>query len=113
MSKEEIRDICMLLGRLRSDCEYYLYSTCGYRCPRVLWAHDEQKQIDKVIIIETKGEGFAAKFKDKLDFMSEFVKKNNDKFGYQRFDFLYLEDTITPEQRRQKTLAAINNFFNV
>ena len=48
MSKEEIRDICMLLDRLRSDCEYYLYSTCGYRCPRLLWAHDEQKQIDKM-----------------------------------------------------------------
>ena len=79
----------------------------------LLLSRNEQKQIDKVIIIETKGEGFAAKFKDKLDFMSEFVKKNNDRFGYQRFDFLYLEDTITPEQRRKKTIAAINNFFNV
>ena len=79
----------------------------------LLLSRNKQKQIDKVIIIETKGEGFAAKFKDKLNFMSEFVKKNNDKFGYQRFDFLYLEDTITPEQRRQKTLAAIKNFFNV
>ena len=79
----------------------------------LLLSRNEQKQIDKVIIIETKGEGFAAKFKDRLDFMSEFVKKNNDKFGYQRFDFLYLEDTIFPEQRRQKTLAAIKNFFNV
>ncbi len=79
----------------------------------LLLSRNEQKQIDKVIIIETKGEGFAAKFKDRLDFMSEFVKKNNDKFGYQRFDFLYLEDTITPEQRRHKTLAAIKNFFNV
>ena len=79
----------------------------------LLLSRNEQKQIDKVIIIETKGEGFAAKFKDKLSFMSEFVKKNNDKFGYQRFDFLYLEDTITAEQRRKKTLAAINNFFNV
>ena len=78
----------------------------------LLLSRNEQKQIDKVIIIETKGEGFAAKFKDRLDFMSEFVKKNNDKFGYQRFDFLYLEDTISPEQRRQKTLAAIKNFFN-
>ena len=79
----------------------------------LLLSRNEEKQIDKVIIIETKGEGFAAKFKDKLDFMSEFVKKNNDKFGYQRFEFLYLEDTITPEQRRQKTLAAIKNFFNM
>ena len=79
----------------------------------LLLSRNEQKQIDKVIIIETKGEGFAAKFKDRLNFMSEFVKKNNDKFGYRRFDFLYLEDTITPEQRRQKTLASIKNFFNM
>ena len=79
----------------------------------LLLSRNEQNEIDKVIIIETKGEGFAAKFKDRLDFMSEFVKKNNDKFGYRRFYFLYLEDTIPPEQRRQKTLAAIKNFFNV
>ena len=79
----------------------------------LLLSRNELKQIDKVIIIETKGEGFAAKFKPRLDFMSEFIKKNNDKFGYQRFDFLYLEDTLAPEQRRQKTLAAIKNFFNV
>jgi hypothetical protein len=79
----------------------------------LLLSRNELNEIYKVIIIETKGEGFAAKFKDKLNFMSEFVKKNNDKFGYQRFDFLYLEDTITPEQRRQKALAGIKNFFNV
>ena len=79
----------------------------------LLIKRNEEKQIDKVIIIETKGEGFAAKFKDRLDFMSEFVKKNNERFGYNRFDFLYLEDTIAPEQRRKKTLQAINNFFNV
>ncbi len=85
----------------------------GYVPDFLMLSRNADKQIDKVLIIETKGEGFAAKFKDRLDFMSEFVKKNNDKFGYQRFDFLYLEDTITPEQRRQKTLTAIKNFFNV
>lgn len=77
----------------------------------LLLNRDEKKQIEKVIIIETKGEGFAAKFKDRLDFMSEFVRKNNDKFGYRRFDFLYLEDTLSAEQRRQITLQAINEFF--
>lgn len=70
--------------------------------------------IDKVIIIETKGEGFAAKFADKQEFMqSEFIQKNNEKFGYSRFEFLYLEDTLTAEQRRQKTLQKINEFFNL
>ena len=77
-------------------------------------SRNADEQIDKVIIIETKGEGFAAKFKDRKDFMeSEWVKKNNEKFGYQRFDFLYLEDTLTAEQRREKTLAAIKDFFKL
>ena len=80
----------------------------------LLLSRNAEKQIDKVIIIETKGEGFVAKFKDRKNFMeSEWIKKNNEKFGYQRFEFLYLEDTLNAEQRRQKTLGAIKDFFNV
>ena len=37
----------MLLDRLRRDCEYYLGSG-GRDAQRCLWAHDEQKQIDKM-----------------------------------------------------------------
>lgn len=77
----------------------------------LLLSRNEQKEIDKIIIIETKGDGFAPKFKEKRDFMAEFVRKNNDKFGYRRFDFLYLEGSLTPDQRRRKVLAAINAFF--
>ena len=72
-----------------------------------------EKQIDKVIIIETKGEGFAAKFKERKEFMKEWVSKNNEQFGYPRFSFLYLQDTLTSEQRREKTLQAIKDFFNM
>ena len=36
----------MLLDRLRCDCEYYL--GYGGRCAKQPWAHDEQKQIDKM-----------------------------------------------------------------
>lgn len=80
----------------------------------LLLSKNEEKQIDKVIIIETKGEGYAAKFADKRKFMeTEFVKKNNEKFGYRRFEFLYLEDTLNAEQRRQKTLKAMKDFFNL
>ncbi len=78
----------------------------------LLMSRKDNGQIDKVIIIETKGEGYAAKFRERKEFMeTEFVKKNNEKFGYKRFDFLYLEDTLTSEQRRAKTLQAINDFF--
>ena len=45
--------------------------------------------------------------------MKEWVDRNNEQFGYPRFSFLYLEDTITSEQRRQKTLQAINDFFSM
>gem|GEM_PF-68002 len=80
----------------------------------LLLSRNKDKQIDKVIIIETKGEGFAAKFKDRKEFMeSEWVKKNNEKYGYKRFEFLYLEDTLTSKQRIEKTLQSIKNFFNV
>ena len=68
--------------------------------------------IHKVIIVETKGEGFAAKFADRRHFMeSQFIKQNNEKFGYRRFEFLYIEDTLKPAQRQQKIFESINCFF--
>ena len=68
--------------------------------------------IHKVIIVETKGEGFAAKFADRRKFMeTQFIKQNNEKFGYRRFEFLYIEDTLKPEMRKQKLFDAINEFF--
>ncbi|MBQ9641243.1 MAG: DEAD/DEAH box helicase family protein [Bacteroidaceae bacterium] len=77
-------------------------------------SRDGQQNIDKVIIVETKGEGYAAKFAERKHFMeTEFVEKNNEKFGYERFDFLYLEDTLAPDERRRKALSAIKKFFNV
>jgi type III restriction enzyme len=49
--------------------------------------------LHKILIIETKGEGFALNFQDKKTFMeTEFLVRNNKEFGYQRFDFLYLQD---------------------
>ena len=37
----------MMLDRLRCDCEYYLVNG-GRNAKQSLWAHDEQKQIDKM-----------------------------------------------------------------
>lgn len=55
----------------------------------------KEKSIHKALLVETKGEGFKSDpaFQQKKNFVeTEFLKQNNDKFGYQRFDFLYLED---------------------
>lgn len=78
----------------------------------LLISRDASKNIHKIIIIETKGEGYAAKFAERKEFMKTFVQKNNEKFGYPRFDFLYLEDTISKEEREKQTIMAIENFFN-
>lgn len=75
-------------------------------------SRDEQGAIKQILIIETKGEGFAAKFAERRQFMEEeFVKLNNERFGYNRFSFLYIEDTMTPAEQDKKTITAINQFF--
>ena len=80
----------------------------------LLLKRNDDGSIHQIIIIETKGEGFAAKFADRRQFMeTEFIRKNNECFGYERFRFLYLEDTLTKEEREKKTLKAIKDFFNM
>ena len=80
----------------------------------LLLKRNEDGSIHRIIIIETKGEGFAAKFADRRQFMeTEFIRKNNECFGYERFRFLYLEDTLTKEEREKKTIKAIKDFFNI
>lgn len=79
----------------------------------LLLKRDDAGKINKIIIIETKGEGFAAKFADRRQFMeTEFIRKNNERFGYERFCFLYLEDTLSKEMREMQTLQTIEHFFN-
>lgn len=75
-------------------------------------SRDAEGKIDRICIIETKGEVYAAKFKDRLEFMRDvFVPKNNEAFHRKRFQFLYLEDTISAEERMAKTLQMIKEFF--
>lgn len=104
------------LTEFKIDCYSYNKNTWQYIGKYVpdflLLSRNEAKQIHKVIIIETKGEGFAAKFAERKEFMKTFIKKNNEKFGYNRFEFLYLEDTSTKEEREKLTIQTIDNFFN-
>ena len=76
---------------------------------------DDNNQIYKALIVETKGEIYAKdeKFKSRKAFVeSEFLKANNDKFGYKRFDYLYLEDTLSENELIIKTDEIITSFFN-
>ena len=77
----------------------------------LLLRRDENEKIRQVLIIETKGKGYEAAFADRRKFMSEFVSRNNKKFGYQRFDFLYMPETLSVDEQDRQTISAINQFF--
>jgi hypothetical protein len=51
------------------------------------------------------------KFIDKRGFMQEFVKQNNAAFKYERFDYLYLEDSLPENERLRMTHQKLCTFF--
>lgn len=72
------------------------------------------KKIHKALLVETKGEGFKndPAFLQKKNFVeTEFLKQNNDKFGYTRFDFLYLEDGTDIDTNIVTINNRIDEFF--
>lgn len=75
---------------------------------------NEKGDIHKILIIETKGSGFAdqPEFKARRNFMeSEFIKMNNEKFGYNRFEYLYLPDSDKMNNNLISFTTKINTFF--
>lgn len=85
----------------------------GYYYPDfILLTRNSDNTINKIVIVETKGEGFAGKFIPRRQFMDDvFIKLNNDKFGRERFQFLYIEDTLDGPARLQETINKINSFL--
>ena len=90
------------------------WSYVGIYTPDFLITKRKEGKIHRAIIVETKGDIYKndPAFKDRRTFMeTEFAKKNNEAFGYQRFDYLYLEDTLSEKDRIIKTHSKILDFF--
>lgn len=86
----------------------------GIYTPDFLIIERRDDKIYRAIIVETKGKIYASDpaFIDKRSFTeNEFVGRNNEMFGYRRFEYLYLEDTLTVSQRIEKTAAVIQDLF--
>lgn len=86
----------------------------GMYTPDFLVLQRKDNKIHKVIIVETKGSIYAndPAFKDKRTFMEmEFSRYNNQAFGYARFEYLYLEDTLADAERIRQTHEKICGFF--
>ena len=87
----------------------------GRYTPDFLIIKRKDDKIHKVLIVETKGALYAQDeaFRDRRAFVEgQFIKQNEEKFGYRRFDYLYLEDTLSDSERINKTNDIINKFFN-
>ena len=90
------------------------WSYVGIYTPDFLIIKRKDGKIHKIIVVETKGEIYAKDptFKDKKMFMeTEFSKQNNAAYGYERFDYLYLEDTLSEKERLTLTHRKICEFF--
>ena len=87
----------------------------GRYTPDLLIVKRQDDKIHKVLIVETKGALYAQDeaFKDRRAFVEgQFLRQNEEKFGYRRFDYLYLEDSLSESERINKTNDIINKFFN-
>ncbi len=85
------------LTEFKIDCytktKHQKWQKIGAYYPDFLLIQRKNDKIHRLLIIETKGAIYAHAFADKRHFVeTEFLKLNNDKFGYNRFDFLYLQD---------------------
>lgn len=90
------------------------WTDLGRYYPDFLLLKRRDDKIYKVMIIETKGGIYADKFRLRKQFMEgPFLAENNERhFKYERFAFLYLEDTLSPDARYKKLTQNIKVFFN-
>ena len=73
-----------------------------------------KKEIDKIMMIETKGEGYShiPDFIKREKFVGEeFVKQNNAVFNYEKFAFIVVKDDEDINHNMMYIQSKINNFF--
>lgn len=88
----------------------------GLYTPDFLVLKREKGEIHKVLIVETKGAGFAEQstFLKRRNFVeNEFLRLNNQKFGYDRFSYLYLSDGTKMEDNLGLLTTKAKEFFAI
>lgn len=90
------------------------WKSVGIYTPDFLIVKRRDGKIYQSVIVETKGQIYAQDpaFVDRKNFMqSHFIEQNNKQFGYQKFDYLYLENTKDENKLLEKITNTINHFF--
>ena len=80
----------------------------------IIQRDEDKKEIRKVLMIETKGSGYAGdpEFQGRKTFVeSQFLQQNNRQFGYDKFDFLYLQDNDGIDKNIARLSQKVTGFF--
>lgn len=80
----------------------------------IIQRDEDKKEIRKVLMIETKGSGYAGDpdFQSRKTFVeSQFLQQNNQQFGYDKFDFLYLQDNDGIDKNIARLSQKVTGFF--
>ena len=88
----------------------------GRYTPDFLIVERKDDEIYRALIIETKGQIYAQdkNFLKRREFVEQyFLSENEKQYGYRKFDYLYIEDTMAESEQHSKILKAINTFFEV
>lgn len=104
------KDITDFRIKCYTDKEKYV----GRYTPDFLIIQRKDEKIHRVLIVETKGSGFADQktFLLRRNFVeTRFLQMNEEKFGYKRFDYLYLSDADTQADNLIKLNGKIQTFF--
>lgn len=86
----------------------------GLYTPDFLLIQRKHGKIYKALIVETKGSLYAQdkNFLKRRNFVEKyFTQENNAQYGYKRFDYLYLEDSMDKEERLAKMTKMVDSFF--
>jgi type III restriction enzyme len=86
-----------------------------YTTDFLILKRQKDKTINKILMVETKGTLYAndETFKKKKSYIeNDFLQLNKNKFGYQRFDFIYLEDSQDLDTNTKKLNQKITQFFS-
>jgi len=116
--EKHITEFCIVCYEKKNDTStgsvHGRWRKVGKYTPDFLVINRKDSGIHKILIVETKGSGFAdqPEFKARRKFVeSEFLKINNEKFGFNRFDYLYLPDSTTMNDNLLSFQSKIDTFF--
>lgn len=109
--------------RFLSDFHIKCYERLGPRwryigryTPDFLIVQRNDDGICKAIILETKGSIYSkdALFNEKKQFITDtFIHENNRRFGYPKFDYLYIQDDMPENEQLGLLENTIKSFFEV